>query len=270
MSDDIIREQARRIVLAFNAGDYGDARGLCDEALQHQPRDPVLNHLFAAVLFADGDPATARIHVVASLAARADNAAAQLLAGRIARAVKDFDAALSHFSQAASLAHGADALIERARTLDAAGAREAARDAWREVLRSDPGCSEAAARAGRLLAEDGMHAEAAAMLERAVAGDAPATVWFDLGLARQDLRDFAGAAAAYRRALELRPDFAEAAVNLGVALQDSGDISGAMEAYRTAYRLREASFGMIATSLTSAPHGRLWLDREALKRSLRD
>jgi len=74
-----------------------------------------------------------------------------------------------------------------------------------------------------------------------------------LGLARQDLHDLAGAIAAYRRALALRPDFAEAAVNLGVALQESGNIDAAMEAYGTAYRLREASFGIIATSLTSAP-----------------
>jgi tetratricopeptide (TPR) repeat protein len=270
MNDDILREQAQRIVLAFNAGHYSDARVLCEEALRHRPREPVLNHLFAAVLFADGDAATARTHIAASLAARAGNAPAQLLAGKIARAVKDFDAALSHFSHAKSLGHGVEVLIERARTLDAAAAREAAHEAWREVLQIDPRCTEAAARVGRLLAEDGMHAEAAAMLERAVAGDAPAAVWFDLGLARQDLRDFAGAAAAYRRALVLRPDFAEAAVNLGVALQDGGDVGAAMEAYRTAYRLREASFGMIATSLTSAPHGRLWLDREALKRSLRD
>jgi len=47
-----------------------------------------------------------------------------------------------------------------------------------------------------------------------------------------------------------------------------GDII-AMRAYRIAYRLRETTFGMIATSLSAAPHGRLWLDREALKHLLR-
>jgi tetratricopeptide (TPR) repeat protein len=107
------------------------------------------------------------------------------------------------------------------------------------------------------------------LLERATAGDAPASVWFNLGLARQDLRDHAGAAAAYRRAIEINPEHAEAAVNLGVALQDSGDIDAAMQAYATAWRMRPASFGLIAQALTSAPHGRLWLDEESLRRALR-
>ena len=85
----------------------------------------------------------------------------------------------------------------------------------------------------------------------------------------QGLHDLAGAATAYRRALEKRSDLAEAAINLGIVLQDLGEVDAAMDAYRKAYRLREATFGMIATSLTSAAHGRLWLDRDALKRLLR-
>ena len=64
-----------------------------------------------------------------------------------------------------------------------------------------------------------------------MASEAPASVWFDLGLARQDLRDHDGAATAYRKALELKPDYAEAALNLGTVLQETGDLDGAMRAY---------------------------------------
>jgi len=127
---------------------------------------------------------------------------------------------------------------------------------------------EAAARLGRLTYEDGDHALAAALLERATQGEAPASVWFDLGLARQDLRDHDGAASAYRRALQINPDHAEAALNLGTVLQENGDLDGAMAAYTEAYRLRPQSFGTIAMALTSAPHGRLWLDEASLRRSL--
>jgi tetratricopeptide (TPR) repeat protein len=116
--------------------------------------------------------------------------------------------------------------------------------------------------------EDGDHAAAVTMLERAVGDDATASVWFDLGLVRQDLRDYAGAAAAYRRALEIKPDYAEAALNFGVVLQESGDLDSAMRAYREAYRLRPQMFGTIAMALTSAPRGRLWLDEASLRRSL--
>jgi tetratricopeptide (TPR) repeat protein len=82
------------------------------------------------------------------------------------------------------------------------------------------------------------------------------------------LRDYDKAATAYRKALEKKPDHAEAALNLGTVLQEKGDLDGAMAAYGDAYRLRPAMFGSIAMALTSAPHGRLWLDEAALRRSL--
>ncbi|WP_292313800.1 tetratricopeptide repeat protein [Mesorhizobium sp.] len=263
MGDTKLQDQMRRIVADFNAGRHDQARLLCEEGLRQTPDEPALNHLLAAVLFAKGEVAKARAHIRASLSIRADNASAHLLAGRIARAAKDFEPALHHFGRAAELAPGITVLIERARTLDQAGDRSQAYQAWRAVTRADPSSAEAAARLGRILFEDGMPAEAAPLLERAVKGDAPASAWFDLGLVRQDLHDHAAAAAAYRKALEKRPDDAEAAINLGIALQETGDMDAAIQAYRTAYQKRPATFGTIAMALTSAPHGRLWLDREA-------
>lgn len=268
MIDRIGQNQVRHIVADFNAGRHGQARRLCEEGLRRKPGDPSLNHLLAAILFAKGDVTRALVHVKASLAVEADNAPAQLLAGRIARIARDFDQALFHFGRAAELTQGAEALLERARTLDAAGDLKRALEAWRVAWRADPLSIEVAARLGRMLFDDGTLAEAASMLERAVAGDGSAAAYFDLGLVKQDLNDPVGAAAAYRKALEKRPDDAEAAVNLGIALQDTGDMDAAIEAYRAAYRLRATTFGTIAMSLTSAPRGRLWLDREALKRLL--
>jgi cytochrome c-type biogenesis protein CcmH/NrfG len=51
-------------------------------------------------------------------------------------------------------------------------------------------------------------------------------------------------------------------------LQELGDLEGAMRAYAQAYRMRPQTFGTIAMALTSAPHGRLWLDQAALRRAL--
>jgi len=268
MNKNTAEDIVRRATAAFNSGQPDDARQLCERGLARAPGDPILNHLLAAVLFSQGKIQSARTHVETSLAKRPDNAAALLLAARIARAAKDFGGALTRLDRLIAMAPQREMFLEKARTLDQAGLRPQAREAWQAILDVVPQSTEAAARLGRLAWEDGDHAAAVTLLERAAAGDATASVWFDLGLARQDLRDYHGAATAYRKALELKPDLAEGALNLGVALQESGDLDSAMRAYVEAYRLRPQTFGTIAMALTSAPHGRLWIDEAALRRSL--
>jgi tetratricopeptide (TPR) repeat protein len=263
-AEDIVR----RATVAFNAGRPDEARALCEQGLQGRPRDPMLSHLLAAVLFSQGEPKAALPHIETSLGKRPGNAAAYFLAARIARANGDFDHALAQLDRAIALTPQREMFLEKARTLDQAGLKPQAREAWRLILQVIPEHQEATARLGRLAWEDGDHAGAVALLERAVAADAPASVWFDLGLARQDLRDREDAAAAYRRACEIRPDHTEAALNLGTVLQELGQIDEAMRAYAQAYRLRPSAFGTIAMALTSAPHGRLWLNEDALRRSL--
>ena len=261
-------ELVRRATAAFNAGRKDEARELCEQGLAQLPGEPMLGHLLAAVLFSKNEIAPARARIEASLKARPGSAAARLLAARIARAEQDFEAALAHLDHAIAIAPQREIFVEKARTLDQAGLRVRAREAWQAILKVIPQHQEAASRLGRLAFEDRDYATAASLLERATASEAPASTWFDLGLVRQDLRDYPGAADAYRKAIEIKPDHAEAALNLGIVLQEAGDPEAAMQAYRTAYRLRPNMFGSIAMALTSASHGRLWLDEAALKRSL--
>jgi tetratricopeptide (TPR) repeat protein len=273
MSQSTAEDIVRRATAAFNAGKPDEARALCEEGLRRAPDEPMLHHVLAAVLFAKGDVATARVHIEASLARQPGNAAARMLAARIARTAKDFGAALSHLDLSIATAPQREAFLEKARTLDQASAvqkqlRPQAREAWRAILKAIPQYQEAAARLGRLAWEDGDYTEAVKLLERAVTSDAPASVWFDLGVVREDLRDQAGAAAAYRKAIDIKPDFPEAHVNLGLNLQHSGDLESAMDSYRQAVRLRPDSFGRIAQALTSAKKGQLWLDLGRLRRSL--
>ena len=268
MSPSTPEEIVRRATAAFNAGQPDEAQKLCEKGLEQKPGDPMLGHLLAAVLFSKGEVAAARAPIEASLAKRPDNAAALLLAARIARAASDFDATLKHLDRAIALSPQREVFVEKARTLDQAGLTPQAREAWRAILDVVPQHREAAARLGRLAWEDGDIAVAATCLERAAVTDAPAPIWFDLGLVRQDLRDYGKAASAYRKALEKKPDYAEAALNLGVVLQEAGDLDSAMRAYAQAYRLRPQAFGQIAMALTSASHGRLWIDEAALRRAL--
>lgn len=258
----------RRATAAVNAGKPDEAQRLCEQGLARDPGDPVLHHLLAAVLFSRGVIAPAHAHIDVSLAKRPNSAPARLLAARIARGEGQFDTALVHLDAAIATSPQREMFIEKARTLDMAGLRDQARGAWQAILKVIPGHQEATARLGRLAWEDRDPASAAKLLAQATATDAPASVWFNLGLARQDLHDHAGAAIAYRKAFELKPDHAEAALNLGIALQEGGDLDAAMSVFAQAYRLRPQLFGSIAMALTSASHGRLWLDEDGLRRAL--
>ena len=86
MSQHSPEDLVRRATAAFNAGSRDEARKLCEQGLSRAPGDPMLSHLLAAVLFSQGEIEPARGHVETSLAERPGNAAAQLLAARIARA----------------------------------------------------------------------------------------------------------------------------------------------------------------------------------------
>ena len=61
---------------------------------------------------------------------------------------------------------------------------------------------------------------------------------YNRGLRAETAKDYAGAAAAFRRALELRPAYPEAWNGLGHALRSQGNYAGSLAAYDEALRLR--------------------------------
>jgi tetratricopeptide (TPR) repeat protein len=116
----------------------------------------------------------------------------------------------------------------------------------------------------------GRIAAAAAAFERAAdCNPGFAQAWFALGLMRDELGDPA-AIVAYRAAVMADPGLHEAALNLGVACQERGDLEAALDAYGQALRTRPAAIGRIAHALSSSPTGALFLDLAGLERALRD
>ena len=89
--------------------------------------------------------------------------------------------------------------------------------------------------------------------------------WFGLGLALQDVKDYAAAAGAFEQVVALRPGDARALVNRAVSLQQSGNLADAMASYRLAYQTDPSTFAAISQALGAASTGLLVLDLETLR-----
>ena len=98
---------------------------------------------------------------------------------------------------------------------------------------------------------------------------AACAAWFNLGVVRMQAANPAGAVEAYRAALRLKPDMAEAAINLGTALEASGQTEAALGAWRAALppaALRQVLHNQLGRVLEN--QGKLGPAAEELRASL--
>jgi tetratricopeptide (TPR) repeat protein len=89
--------------------------------------------------------------------------------------------------------------------------------------------------------------------------------WFGLGLALQDVKDYAAAAGAFEQVVALRPGDARALVNRAISLQQLGNLADAMTSYGLAYQTDPSTFAAISQALSAASTGLLLLDVESLR-----
>lgn len=184
------------------------------------------------------------------------------LAGRL-------EAAAAAFGRAAKASGDPTHRHNLGTVLAALGRRDAAIAVFRDLIAAAPHLVDARLALAMCLRQSGETEAARAELEiAAAAAPSDSRPWFALGLVREDLADLPGAILAYRKSVELQPDFPEAHVNLGLVLQQSGELDVAMKSYERAVRLRADAFGRVAQALTSAKTGQLWLDLGRLRRSL--
>ncbi len=104
-----------------------------------------------------------------------------------------------------------------------AGRLDAAEKIYRQILAVEPNHADAIHLLGVLAAQAGNHEAAIEQIGRAIRlqGNVP-FYHFNLGEAYRALQRSSEAAACYRRALQLKPDYAEAQSNLGSVLLDLG------------------------------------------------
>ena len=182
----------------------------------------------------------------AALAVRPDDPEALLGVGLALSDLGEPEAALDVLRRAVD--RGADhrARIGIAHALFRTGDVPAARNAFEEVLEERPDDRNAAMAFGELLAAEGLHAEACARFEQAIALDAaedaigPQSVWPHVyyGLSLHQLHRCGEALSSFRRARDARDDLASVHGNLAVELMDTGgDSTEALAAARRAVEL---------------------------------
>ena len=255
---------------AFNCGRLEAAIDICESILRGNSNDPAAHQLLAVICLQQQKAVDAHRHIVCSLKIRPNHVPSLIVAGRIALARQDLNAALAFFENATVLAPEApEPVYLIGSVLVEQGKLAAAVNAFVQLVHLHPSHASAWCSLGSALQQAGMKDKAGEALEKAITLDPrQADAWFNLGLVRQDKGELAGAAAALREAIQQRPDFVEAAFNLGIVLQESGLMEEAMNAYRTAYQLRSNTFGRIANALASRPHGRMWTDLGQLRHLL--
>jgi tetratricopeptide (TPR) repeat protein len=255
---------------ALAAGDFARARDWFAAACQATPDRPEPAFLLCVAQLECGDPGAQagleRLQARFPREARGWSGigAALRKSDKLAAAAVAFARAFAASGDPVhAIDHGA-ALLAIGRTAEAAAA-------FRGALAGAGAGDNIAAILGlaQSLRQLGEWGEARALLERGARLDpGNAQIVFALGLVCDDANDNAGAIAAYRRCVALRPDLAEAQVNLGIALQRAGQWDEARESYRAAIRARPDAFGRIAQALPSTNKGELWLNLGRLRRSL--
>jgi tetratricopeptide (TPR) repeat protein len=152
--------------------------------------------------------------------------------GRLCARTGDWEGLFAAFQAEAAAAYDplerAQRAFKAAQVLEERLARTAeAADGYRAALQADPGLLAARTALERLLEREGRWAELCTLLEEELAESAPAaeqvaTLFRLARLQDERLDDLVGAAARYRRILELEPENRVALRSLAVALERSG------------------------------------------------
>jgi tetratricopeptide (TPR) repeat protein len=108
---------------------------------------------------------------------------------------------------------------------------------YREALGLDPENPRGNLGMGIVLAHLGRAEEAGPFYARSAATSPDPIAYNNLGTWYQQRGDLDAAERNYRRAVELKPQFAQAHDNLGIIYARQGDIERAIESFRTAVRL---------------------------------
>lgn len=248
---DVLRRHPGHVDAMLEIGSIQRRQGDLDAAIasyrtiaESHPDRVDASNLLALALVEAGRPEEAIAWIERTLAAKPGYADAYNTLGGARHALGDEAGAAEAFERAVAVdPHCARASNNLGLLLQQRGDPVAAERRFRAALAVTPLSADYENNLGTSLMAQGRFDEAIAAFRAAAAHDpANAAAWNNLGnalLCVEGFREnFPEADSAYRRAIELKPDFAEAYYHYGTCLQQQGEFEAAYHRFADALRLR--------------------------------
>lgn len=226
-----------RLAADLRAGRYLEVERNARALVVRYPKSGLVWKFLGVSLGLQGKEALQAFETAAKLLPQ--DAEAQLNLANALRAAGRLEDAVACYRRVLALAPGlVDAHSNLGNALHALGQLDAALASYRKAFEIEPDGAEANSDLGTALLKLGMLQEAAVRFRRALEIKPNfALAHGNLGYALQNLGRLREAEASLRRAVELAPDFAAAHTNLGNALRDLGRFDDAVASHRRALQI---------------------------------
>jgi Tfp pilus assembly protein PilF len=109
---------------------------------------------------------------------------------------------------------------------------------YRQILQAAPNHPEALHLLGVIAHQTGKNEIAVELISKAIRINPSSSMYCNLGAALRNQGKLDAAVESYRKALSIKPDYAEAHNNLGNTLQEQGKLDAAVESYRKALSIK--------------------------------
>lgn len=245
------------------AGDYEGAAAILQEAVAATPDDAERREWFASVLLRLGRAGEAQAQAMKAVQSAPDRVGARIVLADAQYQIGQIDRARETLAEARKVAPTDPTVARRHAVIAAESGKPAdAIESWRVVVAAKPEDAEAWMSLGDLYAQTGDAAKSEAAYKKVVELDPEHAyrTYFNLGAVienRDNLSeaDNRKAADAFRKAIEIKPDYALAYRHLGYTLLRSGDLPGAKKAFQKYLELepKAADAGEIRATVKSLP-----------------
>jgi tetratricopeptide (TPR) repeat protein len=219
-------------------GNLAESIPFFEEAIEEEPADAERLATMAKVLYQMGNYEEAETRAAAAVEMNPTDVDGRMVLYSIRMAQGDLDGARASLEEARAIAPGdVKVLRQLALVANESGNTDDAIAAWEAVTEVDPQDTEAWMTLGDLYAATGDSARSQQAYQRVVELDPSNAhqIFYNLGalIMNRDSRsdaDTQQAIAAFRKAVEIKPDYAQAYKQLAFALLGVGDKAGAAEA----------------------------------------